>query len=62
MRRCLRCQVVDGSMHGCHGISYVLGSKELKMYEHEGFQVSFLVFCFSGSVKSLIWSYYKTSK
>lgn len=40
-----------------HSMSYVLGFKELEMDEHEGFQISFIVFYISGSVKSFIWSY-----
>lgn len=59
VRRCLWCQAVDGFMDAMllalsnsDGIGYMLGSKELKIFECEGFQISFLVFCFSGSVKS----------
>lgn len=40
-----------------HSISYVLGFKELEMDEHVGFQISFIVFCISDSVKSFICSY-----
>lgn len=45
-------------LSGSRGTSYVLGSEELKMNKHEGFQISFLVFYFSGSVKSFICSYF----